>query len=149
MYCVSHAALMQPGELPRVLLVAGEDGDRVSPLDARIGSPGSESRTACDGGGVTLPESCAAGVDEYRRTGVLPLVADSAPRAGNGWLPAAIASRRLIPPAPRAALVSAVSAPRLPSRALGVGLYRHWLVSDGPRAALHDCSASFRTGVRL
>ena len=149
MYCVSHAALMQPGELPRVLLVAGEDGDGVPSLDARIRSPGSESRTACDGGSVTFPESCAAGVDEYRRPGVLPLVADPAPRAGNGWLPAAVIAHPsllgLVRPSPLHVSPTSLFAFDAP----GVWLYRHWLVNDGPRAALPDCSASLRTGVRL
>lgn len=146
MYCVSHAALIEPVLFPFSLLESGQHGHGPSSLSCRIRSPGSVSRAAWLGGSVLFFPSCAAAVDEYRRPGVLPLFAHP--------LPQLIASRRFTPPDPRALFVSADSAPRFPSCAAGVGLYflavalLAWLVRLGPLAKLlPDCSQSCRTGV--
>lgn len=89
MYCVSHAALMEPGELPGVLRVSGQDGDGPSALEGGVWA-----WTACSFSGrvlrpcwllLPLRVFCAMAVDEYRRAGVLPLVADAPPRAGD-WI---------------------------------------------------------------
>ena len=116
MSCPTHAGFNEPRGFPSVLVWAWRSW------------PTTESRPRCEGGSVSFFESCADGVFHalaplVNVSGVAPCapVCSESSARGVGQLHA---SRRLTPPAPRAAFVSALSAPRSPSCADDVGKYR-------------------------